>query len=79
MTEALTSAVTAYKLVAAAQPNDAAIQFELAQTAETASDLPTAIAAYKRFVKLAPEDQSAPAVKERIALLEERLAPAPEG
>jgi tetratricopeptide (TPR) repeat protein len=79
MTEALTKAVAAYKLVAAAQPNDASIQFELAQTAETASDLPTAIAAYKRFVKLAPEDQSAPAVKERIAQLEERLAPAPEG
>ena len=39
----------------------------------------TAVAAYKRFLKLAPEDQSAPAVKERIALLEERLAPAPEG
>ena len=79
MTEALTKAVASYKLVAAAQPNDSAIQFELAQTAETASDLPTAVAAYKRFLKLAPEDQSAPAVKERIALLEERLAPAPEG
>ena len=79
MTEALTKAVAAYKVVAAAQPNDAAIQFELAQTAETANDIPTAIAAYKSFVKLAPEDQSAPAVKERIALLEERLAPAPEG
>ncbi|MEP7335234.1 MAG: hypothetical protein ABI717_05575 [Actinomycetota bacterium] len=79
MTEALTNAVAAYKIVGAAQPNDSAIQFELAQTAETANDLPTAIAAYKRFLKLAPEDQSAPAVKERIALLEERLAPAPEG
>ena len=79
MTEALTNAVAAYKLVAKAQPNDSAIQFELAQTAETANDLPTAVAAYKRFLELAPEDQSAPAVKERITLLEERLAPAPEG
>lgn len=79
MTEALTKAVAAYKLVAAAQPNDSAIQFELAQTAETANDLPTAVAAYKRFLELAPEDQSAPAVKERITQLEERLAPAPEG
>ncbi len=79
MTDALTNAVAAYKVVAAAQPNDSAIQFELAQTAETANDLATAIAAYKRFLKLAPEDQSAPAVRERIALLEERLAPAPEG
>jgi len=79
MTDALTRAVAAYKVVAAAQPNDSAIQFELAQTAETANDLPTAIAAYKRFLTLAPEDQSAPAVKEHIAQLEARLAPAPEG
>jgi superkiller protein 3 len=79
MTHSLTSAVAAYKIVAAARPNDSAIQFELAQTAETANDLPTAIAAYRRFLKLAPEDQSAPAVAERIALLKERLAPAPEG
>ncbi len=79
MTDALTSAVAVYKIVAAAQPNDSAIQFELAQTAETANDLPTAIAAYKRFLKLAPDDQTAPAVAERITLLEERLAPTPEG
>lgn len=79
MTAAFTRAVAAYKVVAAAQPNDSAIQFELAQTAETANDLPTAIAAYERFVKLAPEDQSAPAVKEHIKLLQERVAPAPEG
>lgn len=79
MTAAFTQAVAAYKIVAAAQPNDSAIQFELAQTAETANDLPTAVAAYKRFLKLAPEDQSAPAVKEHIKLLEARVAPAPEG
>ena len=79
MTTAFTNAVGAYKIVAAAQPNDSAIQFELAQTAETANDLPTAIAAYKRFLKLAPEDQSAPAVKEHIKLLQARVAPAPEG
>jgi tetratricopeptide (TPR) repeat protein len=79
MTDALSNAVAAYKVVAKAQPNDSAIQFELAQTAETANDLPTAIAAYKRFLKLAPEDQSAPAVAERIKLLEERVAPTPEG
>ena len=79
MTDALSNAVAAYKVVAKAQPNDSAIQFELAQTAETANDLPTAIAAYKRFLELAPEDQSAPAVAERIKLLEARVAPTPEG
>jgi tetratricopeptide (TPR) repeat protein len=79
MTTAFTNAVAAYKVVAEAQPNDSAIQFELAQTAEAANDLPTAIAAYERFLKLAPEDQSAPAVKEHIKLLEASVAPAPEG
>lgn len=79
MTTAFTNAVAAYKSVAKAQPNDAAIQFELAQTAEAANDLPTAIAAYKRFVELAPEDQSAPAVKEHIKQLEARVPSASEG
>jgi tetratricopeptide (TPR) repeat protein len=79
MTTAFTNAVAAYKVVAKAQPNDSAIQFELAQTAEAANDLTTAIAAYNAFLKLAPEDQSAPAVKEHIKLLEARIAAAPEG
>jgi tetratricopeptide (TPR) repeat protein len=70
MSEAYTKAVVAYQAVARAQPNDASVQFELAQTAEAASDLPTAIAAYKRFVELAPEDSAAEAVQERIELLE---------
>lgn len=79
MTTAFTNAVAAYKVVAKAQPNDSAIQFELAQTAEAANDVPTAIAGYKRFVELAPDDQSAPAVREHIKLLEASVAPAPEG
>lgn len=79
MTGAFTKAVAAYKAVAKAQPNDAAVQFELAQTAEAANDIPAAVAAYKRFLELAPEDPSAEAVKERIELLESRLAPSAGG
>ena len=56
--------MAAYKKVAAAEPNDAAVQFELAQTAEAANQTETAIAAYKRFLKLAPDDQTAEAVRE---------------
>jgi tetratricopeptide (TPR) repeat protein len=70
MTEAYTKAVVAYQAVARANPNDASVQFELAQTAEAAGDIPTAIAAYKRFVELAPEDQAVDAVKQRIEVLE---------
>lgn len=74
LTQAYTRAVAAYKKVAAAEPNDAAVQFELAQTAEAANQTETAIAAYKRFLQLAPEDQTADAVRERIELLESRVS-----
>jgi tetratricopeptide (TPR) repeat protein len=70
MQAAYRNAVGVYKQLAKAQPQDAAVQFELAQAAEAASDIPTAIAAYKAFVKLAPDDQSAAAVRERIKQLE---------
>jgi tetratricopeptide (TPR) repeat protein len=70
MQTAYTSAVSVYKQLAKAQPQDATVQFELAQAAEAASDLPSAIAAYEQFLKLAPEDQSAAAVRERIKQLE---------
>jgi cytochrome c-type biogenesis protein CcmH/NrfG len=70
MQAAYTNAVGVYKQLAKAQPQDATVQFELAQAAEAANDLPTAIAAYEAFVKLAPEDQSAAAVRERIKQLE---------
>jgi Flp pilus assembly protein TadD len=66
MTSAYGQAVVAYQDVAKASPNDPSIQFALAQTAEQAQDTKTAIAAYKRFLKLAPEDPTAPAVKQRI-------------
>jgi tetratricopeptide (TPR) repeat protein len=74
MSQAYTKAVAAYKKVAVAEPNDAAVQFELAQTAEAANDLGTAIAAYKRFIELAPEDQTAGAVRERIKQLQAQNA-----
>lgn len=70
MTQAYSKAVIAYEAVARAHPNDASVQFELAQTAEAAGDVPTAITAYKRFVELAPEDSTVPAVKQRIEQLE---------
>jgi tetratricopeptide (TPR) repeat protein len=68
------NAVGVYKQLAKAEPQDATVQFELAQAAEAASDLQTAIAAYKQFLKLAPEDQSAAAVRERIKQLEGAVA-----
>ena len=71
-------AVTIYKGIAKAEPNDASVQSQLAQTAEAAGDIPTAIAAYRRFLKLAPDDPSARVIRNRIKQLE-RPAPAPGG
>jgi tetratricopeptide (TPR) repeat protein len=69
MQNAYASAVDAYRKVAARAPNDPTVQLRLADTAETAGDSKTAIAAYKRFLKLAPDDPSVPAVKQHIKLL----------
>jgi tetratricopeptide (TPR) repeat protein len=79
LTSSYTKAVAAYKIVAKAQPRDPAVQFELAQTAEAANDLPTAVAAYKKFLQLAPEDQSAAAVRQHLKDLEQRVSPASSG
>jgi tetratricopeptide (TPR) repeat protein len=69
-------AVGVYKQLAKSQTGrrDSSVQFELAQTAELAGDTATAIAAYKEFLKLAPEDPSAPAVKDRIKQLQAGLS-----
>jgi len=55
--------------VAARTPNDPTVQLQLASAAETATDYKTAIAAYKRFLKFAPDDPRAPQVRQRIKLL----------
>ena len=72
MTGAYSQAVGAYQDVARVNPNDPSIQFALAQTAEQATDTKTAIAAYKRFLKLAPEDPTAPAIRQRIKQLNQQ-------
>ena len=70
MQSAYASAVQVYQQLAKASPQDASLQLELAQAAEASSDIPAAIAAYRAFLKLAPEDQSAGAVRDRIKQLE---------
>ena len=72
LTSTYSQAVSAYQAVAAVSPNDPSVQFALAQTAEQASDTKTAIAAYKRFLKLAPEDPTAPAIRQRVKQLKQQ-------
>ena len=58
---------------------DPNVQLELAQAAQQSGDYAKAIAAYERFLKLAPDDPSAPIVKQQIAQLKAAQAPAPSG
>lgn len=63
------SAVDAYKKIATAEPRNPTVQLELASTAQSTNDTATAIAAYRKFLKLAPNDPSAPDVKRTLKQL----------
>jgi tetratricopeptide (TPR) repeat protein len=62
-------AVTTYRQLAVATPNDASVQLELAQAAEQANNAPTAIAAYEEFLRLAPDDPQASIVRQQLKQL----------
>lgn len=62
-------AVDAYKKIATALPKDPSVQLELAQAAQTTGDTATTIAAYEKFLKLAPDDPTAPEVKRLLKQL----------
>jgi tetratricopeptide (TPR) repeat protein len=63
-------AVGTYKQLAKLSPKDAPTQLRLAQVAQGAGDTTTAIAAYKRFLQLAPDDPLAPTAKKTLKELE---------
>jgi regulator of sirC expression with transglutaminase-like and TPR domain len=62
-------ALSVYEDIAALRPRDPTVQLELAQAAEASNDTEAALAAYEKFLKLAPEDPSAPAIRQRIEQL----------
>lgn len=59
-----------YKKIAKLTPNDASTQIQLGQAAQAANDTATAIAAYKKFLKLAPTDPQAGQVRSILKQLE---------
>jgi tetratricopeptide (TPR) repeat protein len=69
-----TQLVAAYQSLARLQPRDSPLRLQLATAAETAGDTATAIAAYKQFIKLAPDDPAVPQAKAKINALEKQLA-----
>jgi tetratricopeptide (TPR) repeat protein len=62
-------AESVYKRLAALNPDDATTQVQLGEAAQSAGDTKTAVAAYKRFLKLAPTDPLAAAVKQQLKQL----------
>jgi tetratricopeptide (TPR) repeat protein len=74
LTGAYADAVSTYKRVAKVVPEDESVQLDLADAAQRANDVPTAIAAYKRFLKLAPDSPQAELVRDQVKQLEESQA-----
>lgn len=74
--EAYSEAQRAYGRLARLEPQDAQVQLQLADSAVNAGNFQVALRAYKRFLVLAPDDPTAPLVREEIKRLE-REAPAP--
>ena len=60
------SAEAALQKLAKLTPRDVTVQYQLGQAAQQASDYTTAVAAYSRFLKLAPNDVDAPQVKQLL-------------
>ena len=63
----------AYAEVAKLQPNEPAAQLQLADAAKDAAETALAIGAYKRFIKLAPDDNQVPYAKQQIKSLQAQL------
>lgn len=63
-----------YVKLARLEPEDPTVQIQLAEAAQRSGDLPTAIKAYQRFVKLAPDDPSTPAIRQQVKALQEAVA-----
>jgi predicted TPR repeat methyltransferase len=66
---AYSNAVSSYQKVANLEPSNANAWFQLAQAAQTANDNPTAVTAYKRYLKLNPDSSTAPQVRQLIKQL----------
>jgi tetratricopeptide (TPR) repeat protein len=73
--ESFRKAEETYDRLAVVAPRDPNVQLELAQAAQQGGDVDKAIAAYERFLELAPDDPTAPIVKQQIEQLKAAQAP----
>jgi tetratricopeptide (TPR) repeat protein len=70
---AATSQQKVYESLTKLIPDDPSLFLSLGIAAQEAGDAQAAIDAYRQFLALAPNDPSAPQVKQQIALLEQQL------
>jgi tetratricopeptide (TPR) repeat protein len=70
MQDAFRSAQEIYQRLVVLEPEDANLQLQLADAALNAGDAELALASYRRFLELAPDDPQAPLVEQEIARLE---------
>jgi tetratricopeptide (TPR) repeat protein len=63
-------AAQAYEQLTLLTPNDPNAFLQLGVVSQSAADYPSAIAAYQRFLELAPNDASAPLVKQELKILQ---------
>ena len=78
MVAAFTKAEASYKRLvtaAAGTSQEANAQLQLAGAAQISGDTPSAVAAYTRFLKIAPGSPNAPAVRQTLAQLKASLPP----
>jgi tetratricopeptide (TPR) repeat protein len=73
---ASSQAVEMYRRIAEASPREPSVQLELAQAAQNAGDNTTAISAYEKFLKIAPDDPTVPEVKRILKELKAQASPA---
>jgi len=67
--DASRNAVAVYQKIVLASPKDPAVRLQLGQAAQTAGDNASAIKAYQDFLRLAPDDPTAPEVKRLLKQL----------
>jgi len=72
--QAQTNATGAYQQLVALTPNDANAQLQLGQAAQAANATQVAIAAYKKFLKLAPHDPLAAQVRTQLTTLQPKTS-----
>ncbi len=75
LTSAYGEAKAAYQRLAGVTPRDASVQLQLADAAQNSGDTATAVGAYRRFLTLAPDDSSAPLVRQELKRLQTPTSP----